>query len=218
MIRRFSWFGGTLDFIRVGGRALIHLYHIMFLYLKKHHNVRVVFDPSFLEINEKDFLRRNRMKHYRDVKEDLPPNVPEALCVEIILRAFVDSDHAGDKLTRWSRTGFLAYLNSTPIYWLSKLQASVAKSTVDSEYRSMSNLTDTILWLRSFLRELSKPQLSPTPILTDSRGALLACYNSIGQKKIRHLEIHLHSIRERTNNFKSCQSGSLAGCKLQTSS
>ena len=66
----------------------------------------------------------------------------------------------------------------------------------------MSNLTDTILWLRSFLGELSKPQKSRTPILTDSRGTLLACYNSIGEKKIRHLEIHLHSIRERTKRLQ----------------
>ena len=31
-----------------------------------------------------------------------------------IIRCFVDADHAGDSVTRKSRTGFIVYLNNAP--------------------------------------------------------------------------------------------------------
>ena len=34
------------------------------------------------------------------------------------MRSFVDSDHAGELTTRQSLTGFIIFLNSSPIYWL----------------------------------------------------------------------------------------------------
>lgn len=122
---------------------------------------------------------------------------------EIFLYAFTDADWGGDDATvhdsHRSTSGGIAFLGLGPLFWASKLQRCVAKSTVDSEYRAMSELSDHILWLRSFLDEILQTQQEPTPILTDSRGALLSCYNPVNQNKLKHLERHLHSVRERTN-------------------
>jgi len=52
--------------------------------------------------------------------EDISHNSPEPLGIGFTMRAFVDSDHAGDSITRRSRTGFIIFLNSAPIYWYSK--------------------------------------------------------------------------------------------------
>ena len=52
---------------------------------------------------------------YRDVKEDIPKNVPRALGKGVEVTAWVDSDHAGEKLTRCSNTGLLIFLKSAPI-------------------------------------------------------------------------------------------------------
>jgi hypothetical protein len=35
------------------------------------------------------------------------------------MQAFIDADHATDSMTCISRTGFLVFLNSALIYWLS---------------------------------------------------------------------------------------------------
>ena len=35
---------------------------------------------------------------------------------------YIDSDHAGDKLTRQSRTGFVIFMNTVIVQWLSKKQ------------------------------------------------------------------------------------------------
>ena len=50
---------------------------------------------------------------YGENKEELPPNdMPEPRGIAFTIRAFVDSDHAGDVSTRRSRTGFIIMLNS----------------------------------------------------------------------------------------------------------
>jgi len=62
---------------------------------------------------------------YGDCTEEFPPTMTEARGVGMTMRAFFDSDHAGDTTTRHSRTGFIIFLNSAPIYWFSKKQTSV---------------------------------------------------------------------------------------------
>ena len=63
---------------------------------------------------------------FGNVREAIPPNAPVLVPqrIDVDLRLFVDSDHAGDQNTRRSRTGFLIYLNSAPITWFSKKQST----------------------------------------------------------------------------------------------
>jgi hypothetical protein len=59
-------------------------------------------------------------------------------------RCDVDADHAGDLLTRRSRTGFIVFLNGAPIYWSSKKQTSCKASTFGSEFVAMKQATEYI--------------------------------------------------------------------------
>ena len=43
----------------------------------------------------------------------------------MVMRCFVDADHASDSITKRSRTGFVVDLNTAPIYWYSKKQTIV---------------------------------------------------------------------------------------------
>ena len=54
------------------------------------------------------------------------------------LHAFSDSDWAGDKITRKSTTGYVVFAAGGPIAWQSKLQTTVATSSMESEYMAMS--------------------------------------------------------------------------------
>ena len=86
---------------------LKQLYHI-FAYLKKHHNAEMLFDPSYPNINENLFPKYD-WGHtvYSHAKELIPNNAPKAKGFGFTIIAFVDSDHAGDIITRKSRTGFI---------------------------------------------------------------------------------------------------------------
>ena len=57
---------------------------------------------------------------YPDAIEDLPSNAPGPCGYPVQVNCFVDSDQAGDKITRRSQSGILLYNNSAPIVWHSK--------------------------------------------------------------------------------------------------
>ena len=61
-----------------------------------------------------------------------------------MMTLFVDSDHAGDKVTRRSRTGYVVFLQNSPITWFSKKQSSVETSTFGSEFMAMKTATEYI--------------------------------------------------------------------------
>ncbi|KAL7519518.1 hypothetical protein ACHAWF_000246 [Thalassiosira exigua] len=52
---------------------------------------------------------------------------------------FVDSDHAGDKKSRRSRTGFMIFANQGLVQWLSKKQPTVETSVFGVEFVAMKN-------------------------------------------------------------------------------
>ncbi len=80
--------------------------HVMgYLHLK--HNSRLVFDPTYPILNEDNFPQFDWTEFYGDVTEAIPTDMPMPLGKEVDIHMMVDSDHAGDKWTRRSRTGFL---------------------------------------------------------------------------------------------------------------
>ena len=74
--------------------------------------------------------------------------MPEALGHEFVIRVFVDADHAGEEVTKRSRTGYIVFLNNAPIYWFSKKQTSCKTSTYGSESVAMKQACEYIKGLR----------------------------------------------------------------------
>ncbi len=64
------------------------------------------------------FQKYDWMEFSGNLEEAIPPNMPPPLGKDVDLWMMVDSDHAGDKRTRHSRTGFLIFCNLDPIVWL----------------------------------------------------------------------------------------------------
>ena len=99
----------------------------MFKYIK--HNVTtgwLIFDPLDYEINwvpiRPDELhpteRAQVMKDlYPDAEDPLPNNIPEHRGEPVNINVFVDSDHAGNVVTRRSHTGIMIFINMAPIQW-----------------------------------------------------------------------------------------------------
>ena len=89
----------------------------MFAFLKMKHNGVMVFDPTEPDIDESQFRHDDwSATSYGECKEYIPSNAPKPRGIGFTMRAFVDSDHDGDRITRRSRTGFVIFLNSLPIY------------------------------------------------------------------------------------------------------
>jgi hypothetical protein len=95
--------------------AFIHV----LAYIALYHNARVVFNPTNPSVDMGTFIKIDCKSIYGGVKEMIPPDAPVPHEKEVDLRLFVDSDHAGDQLTRRSRTGCVIYLNIAPSVWFS---------------------------------------------------------------------------------------------------
>ncbi len=65
--------------------------------------------------------------------------MPETLGKDLDVRMMCDSDHAGDKRTRCSRTGFLIFCNMALIDWVSKQQATIETSVFGAEFNAMKH-------------------------------------------------------------------------------
>ena len=58
-----------------------------------------------------------------------------------------------ETVTRGGRTGYVFILSDGAVTWCSKRQASVALSTVESEYMALSLATQEAVWLRRLVEE-----------------------------------------------------------------
>ena len=68
--------------------------------------------------------------------------MPTPIGKEVVIRCFVDADHAKDTVTRRSRTGFIIFVNNAPIYWMSKKQNTCETSTFGSDLVAMKTATE----------------------------------------------------------------------------
>ena len=138
--------------------------HVM-SYLKQKHNTRLILDPSYPQNNKDGFINdADWTQFYGDVKEALPSNTPKPLGKEVELRMFVDSDHAGDKATRRSRTGFMIYMNMALINFISKKQATVESAVFGAEFVAMKHGVETLRGIRYKLRMMGVPISGPSYI------------------------------------------------------
>ena len=150
------------------------IYHI-FAYLKAHSNTEMVFDPTPVALDMNLFERQDwSYSPYgcEGLSEELPNNMPKPCGPSMTMRVFVDADHAGDLLTRRSRTGFIVFLNGAPIYWSSKKQTSCETSTFGSEFVAMKQATEYIRGLRYKLRMMGITVDEPAFVFGDNQSVL----------------------------------------------
>jgi hypothetical protein len=110
----------------------------IFAYLEKHVKAAMAFDNKPPMIIEDAFHQTDWSKSvYGEVEEEIPINCPEPRGNLVTMTCFVDANHAGNKVTRRSPTGFIIYLNLAPIDWFSKQQNTCELSTFGSEFVAM---------------------------------------------------------------------------------
>jgi hypothetical protein len=147
------------------------VFHV-FAYLGLHHNARVVFDPTYPDVDMGTFIKTDWKFMYGDVKEMTPSDAPIPRGKEVEWRLFVDSDHAGEQFTRRSRTGFVIYLNMAPIVWFSKRQPTLESSVFGAEFVAMKNGIETCRGLRYKLRMMGVTLSGPTFVYGDNMSVV----------------------------------------------
>ena len=70
------------------------------------------------------------------------------------LTCFTDADWAGDLDDKKSVGAYYVYLGHNLVSWSSKKQPVIARSSTESEYRSLAAVSAEISWLQSLFSEL----------------------------------------------------------------
>jgi hypothetical protein len=139
-------------------------------YLRQKHNSRLIFDPTYPDIDQTAFPSFDWTEFYGNVEEAIPPGMPPPLGKDVDLRMMVDSDHAGEKRTQRSRTGFIIFCNLAPIIWLSKQQRTIESSVFGAEFVAMKHGIETLRGLRCKIRMMGIPLSGPTYVYGDSKS------------------------------------------------
>jgi hypothetical protein len=113
---------------------------------------------------------------------------------------YVDASYADDFDTRRSTAGYGVWMAGGLVSWSSKRQPTVALSTTEAEYMSMTRAVQQVIWMHSFLNEVGLPQELPFTIYGDNTPAIALTKNTKGHARAKHIDVRYHYIRERVND------------------
>ena len=74
----------------------------IFRYLKHHPNARLVFNPTYPNINYDAFPINEWSNYYDAQAEEMPQDMPTPMGKKMLIVAYVDAEFAGDRLRRKS--------------------------------------------------------------------------------------------------------------------
>jgi len=169
--------------------------HIM-SYLRQKHNTRLIFDPTYPKIDMGMFPQFDWTEFYGNIDEAIPADMPEPLGKDVDVRMMCDSDHAGDRRTRRSRTGFLIFCNMALIDWVSKKQATIETSVFGAEFVAMKHGIEKLRGLRYKLRMMGIPLTGPSYIFADNKSQVTNATIPESTLKKKCNSICYHAVRE----------------------
>ncbi|KAK1630931.1 hypothetical protein QYE76_005246 [Lolium multiflorum] len=84
------------------------------------------------------------------------------------------------------------------VSWASSKQCTVAKSSTESEYIAASEASSEAVWMKRFIVELGvvPSALDPFVIYCDNMGAIANAQEPRSHKRLKHIKLRYHSIRE----------------------
>jgi len=172
--------------------ALLHV----FAHIKQKHNSRLAFDPTYPKIDQRMFKKYDWTEQYYGAEEPIPANAPEALGKAVDLRLYVDSDHAGEKLTRRSRTGWLIYMQNALIAFHSKRQSTVETSVFGAEFCAMKSGIEALRGICYKLRMMGVPLTGPSYIFGDNMSVIHNTQRPESTLKKKSCSVAYHFCRE----------------------
>ncbi len=108
--------------------------------------------------------------------------------------AYTDASFAVGSM-KDSYSGYVIFVNCTPIMWGSARQKVVADSTCAAEFVAASACCKQLTHVENMFRFFGFICKKPYPVYTDSQAALAIAMNDKRMGKIRHISIRYHLVR-----------------------
>lgn len=114
---------------------------------------------------------------------------------------YTDADWGGSE-DRKSIGGYVFMINSGAVSWGSRKQSSVALSSTEAEYMSLTQGVKESLWLGELLWDLGATQYREEirRIECDNQGAIALTRNPAYHARTKHIDIQYHFIRHHVES------------------
>jgi hypothetical protein len=114
---------------------------------------------------------------------------------DINILGYADANWGSDGNDRTSFTGYVFMINNGAVTWTAHKQSSVALSTMEAEYMSLSDASREAIALQHFFDHLRI--LINTPVLhSDNQAPLSIVLNPVQYQRSKHIAIRYHFIRQ----------------------
>uniref|UniRef100_A0A8R7R8J0 Reverse transcriptase Ty1/copia-type domain-containing protein n=1 Tax=Triticum urartu TaxID=4572 RepID=A0A8R7R8J0_TRIUA len=104
------------------------------------------------------------------------------------LQAYSDATWASDPSDRHSLSAYYVFLGGSLIAWKTKKQTVVSRSSAEAALRAMALLAE-VTWLRWLLQDFGVSVTTPTPLLSDSTGAISIARDPVKQDLTKHIGV-----------------------------
>ena len=116
----------------------------------------------------------------------------ETVCEAV---GYSDADWASSVDDRHSTSGNVMLIAGGAVSWLSKRQATVALSTAEAEYVSLTTMIHEAIWIRRLLPCIGEKDDTVT-VFEDNQGAIKMAQNPVMHSRTKHIDIRYHFIWE----------------------
>lgn len=113
------------------------------------------------------------------------------------IRGYCDADWAGDVDDRQSTTGYVFIFQSAAITWVTKKQKTVALSSTEAEFMSITAAIQESIWLKRLDAEINPESKNNILIMCDNRGAIQVAVNNNYSSRTKHVDIKTKFIRQK---------------------
>ena len=129
-------------------------------------------DPTYWDIDYAKFKKHKWVEFYGNVKEAILTDMPEPRGKSVDLRMHVNINHAGEKATRRSRTGFFIFMKLALIQGMSNKQPTIEISVFGAEFMVIKHGMETLCGIRYKFRMMGIPIKGPSYIYGDNMSVI----------------------------------------------
>ena len=109
---------------------------------------------------------------------------------------YFDAAYA-DTIKRHSTCGYIFHYFGSPVSWSSKVQRTIALSTVESEYMAATEAAREVIWIQSVIDAMTSSSVNlPISLYGDNNGAIALSKNPEFHPKTKHIDVRHRFITE----------------------